>query len=194
MKGRQSLRIIGGQWRGRRLSFPDLPGLRPTADRVRETAFNWLQFYIPGSRCLDLFAGSGAMGLEAASRGAERVVLVDRAQQAYQSLVQNRDLLDAAMVEIVSADALNFLKGKSDPFDVVFLDPPFDSSIIGTCCKLLAEGEWLAPRAYVYLELDKATPLPELPADWELLRSRQAGRVGFHLLQRQQEHTGGHAP
>ncbi len=183
-KGKQTLRIIAGRWRSRRLVFPDLAELRPTGDRVRETAFNWLQPYVPGARCLDLFAGAGAMGLEAASRGAERVVLVDRARVACAALRENQRLLGASMVEVVCADALSYLRGHAEPFDIVFLDPPFESDIIESCCRLLEDGGWLAPSARVYLETAKTKPLPELPATWEITRSREAGRVAFHLAHR----------
>ncbi|RFA30057.1 16S rRNA (guanine(966)-N(2))-methyltransferase RsmD [Alkalilimnicola ehrlichii] len=186
MKGGQTLRIIGGEWRGRRLPFPNVKGLRPTADRVRETVFNWLQVQIPGARCLDLFAGSGAMGFEAASRGAKYVQLVDRSPKVYASLKANRELLDAGMIDIVCQDGLAFLKrGTDEPFDVVLLDPPFDSAIIEPCCQLLEANGWLAPEARIYLELDKSQPMPELPANWELVRERQAGRVAFRLAIRQ---------
>lgn len=191
MRHAQTLRIIGGSWRGRKLRFPDIAGLRPTPDRVRETVFNWLQAEVPGGRCLDLFAGSGAMGLEAASRGAARVVLVERAAEVCTALRANRELLDAAAVEVACDDALRYLERPGEAFDIVFLDPPFASEVLGACCRLLEDGGWLAPQAYVYLELDKARSLPELPANWELIRSRQAGRVGFHLAHRTAASTGG---
>jgi len=181
---KQTLRIIGGQWRRRRLHFPAIRGLRPTGDRIRETVFNWLQAYVPGAHCLDLFAGSGAMGLEAASRGAARVVMVERSRPAYQALLAHRELLDANMVEIVCDDARRFLRRPPQRFDIVFLDPPFQSDIIGACCKMLEEEGWLAPNAHIYLELDKATPLPPLPATWEIIREQGAGQVTFRLARR----------
>lgn len=180
----QTLRIIGGQWRRRRLRFPAVPGLRPTGDRIRETVFNWLQNEIPGAHCLDLFAGSGAMGLEAASRGAARVVMVERSRTAYRSLLAHQALLDAAMLEIVHDDARRFLRRPPQRFDVVFLDPPFQSDIIGTCCKLLEEEGWLASNATIYLELDKATPLPSLPTTWDIVREKVAGQVTFRIARR----------
>src|SRR5277367_3125267 len=124
--GRNSVRIIGGGWRGRRVSFPDIPGLRPTPDRVRETLFNWLQHSVAGSRCLDLFAGSGALGLEALSRGAREVVFVDQAQAAISHLQTQISRLDAvARTRIMGEDAGRYLRTSPEVFDIVFLDPPF---------------------------------------------------------------------
>jgi 16S rRNA (guanine966-N2)-methyltransferase len=191
MKTAQRLRIIGGQWRGRRVSFPDLPDLRPTGDRIRETVFNWLQMILPGARCLDLFAGSGALGLEAASRGAARVVLVERSARVCEALRLNREALGAQSVEIICSDALHYLQRPGEVFDVVFLDPPFDSDMIGTCCRRLEDGGWLAPSARIYLELAATAPPPELPGNWELNRSRKAGQVAFYLAQRAAAPTGG---
>ena len=118
------VRIIAGQWRGRKLSFPDVTGLRPTSDRIRETVFNWLATSLPGASCLDLFAGSGALGFEAASRGATRVVMVDRNRDVVRALRDNRQRLSASMIKIVQQDAENYLSAADGQFDVVFLDPP----------------------------------------------------------------------
>ncbi len=191
MKARPSntLRIIGGRWRGRKLSFPDAQGLRPTGDRIRETLFNWLQVYMPGARCLDLFAGSGALGFEAASRGAERVVMVERAPDVVDALRRNAQTLGADNIEIVSADALHYLERSGERFDVVFLDPPFRSDIIGTCCAMLEAGHWLAPEAFIYLERDCSRPAPALPAEWQLHRTRRAGQVEFQLAVRRDNTT-----
>src|SRR5271170_4491193 len=124
--GRNSVRIIAGNWRGRRVNFPDVPGLRPTPDRVRETLFNWLQHSIAGSRCLDLFAGSGALGLEALSRGAREVVFVDEAQAAARALQAELERLGgSARARVVSAAAARFLAMPGEPFDGIFLDPPY---------------------------------------------------------------------
>lgn len=183
-RGSNQLRIIAGEWRGRRLSFPDSDGLRPTGDRVRETLFNWLQPYIPGARCLDLFAGSGALGLEALSRGAEEAVFVERARPAVQALEANLQKLQAKGAHVLQGDALRYLAGPARRFDVVFLDPPFGSDIIGDCCSRLEEGGWLSDGALIYLEHDAARPLPPLPAGWSLHRSGRAGQVAFHLARR----------
>lgn len=180
--GENRLRIIGGQWRGRRVTFPDVEGLRPSPDRVRETLFNWLQPVIDGARCLDLFSGSGALGLEALSRGAGRAVLVDRDARVLASLREQVRLLEARNAELVQADALGFLAGTPEPFDVVFLDPPYRKDLLVPCCARLTEG-WLAPGARIYLEAEvELDPLP-LPAGWTLLRSKKAGQVGYHLAQ-----------
>lgn len=192
--GRQRLRIIGGAWRGRKLSFPDLPGLRPTPDRVRETLFNWLRDILPGARCLDLFAGSGALGLEALSRGAERVVLVDSHPAAIAELNRHLETLSALGAQVVQADAPTFLRGPAQPFDVVFLDPPFDSGLLPFCLTLLAGHGWLATGAWLYLEADRRTPLPPLPADWQVLRHKEAGQVGYYLLRRGTAAAQGNAP
>jgi 16S rRNA (guanine966-N2)-methyltransferase len=180
--GDNRLRIIGGQWRGRKVSFPDVEGLRPSPDRVRETLFNWLQPVIEGARCLDLFSGSGALGLEALSRGARRAVLVDRDARTAASLREQIALLNAQGAQLVQADALSFLAGTPEPFDVVFLDPPYRNGLLAPCCARLTQG-WLAPGARIYLEAETdLEPLP-LPEEWTLLRSKRAGQVGYHLAQ-----------
>ena len=179
------LRIIAGAWRGRKLGFPSLAGLRPTPDRVRETVFNWLAPVLPGSRCLDLFAGSGALGFEAASRGAALVVLVERDAQVLQQLRANGATLGASQVQVIAAEALNYLSGSASPFDIVLLDPPYDRpELLAACCTQLEAGGWLAPQARIYLETRGKTGLPPLPGNWELVRSKQAGQVAYHLAVR----------
>ena len=181
------LRIIGGSWRGRKLPFAPLPGLRPTPDRVRETLFNWLAPVISGTRCLDLYSGSGALGLEAASRGAAEVVLVETAAQVITSLQRQVDLLAASQVQVVQADVQQWLRGDSKPFDVVFLDPPFDRQLLSADMRLLEVNGWLAPDAFIYIEAEKELQLV-LPENWVVYRSKQAGQVGYQLLKR---HTPG---
>jgi len=179
------LRIIAGTWRGRKLGFPVVAGLRPTPDRVRETVFNWLAPVLPGARCLDLFAGSGALGFEAASRGAARVVLVERDAQVLQELRANGSTLGASQVQVVAAEALNYLAGSAAPFDIVLLDPPYDRpDLLAACCTQLETGGWLAPQARIYLETRGKTCLPVLPGNWELVRSKHAGQVAYHLAVR----------
>ena len=175
------LRIVGGRYRGRKLPVPAQPGLRPTPDRVRETLFNWLQPVIAGARCLDLFAGSGALGFEAASRGAAEVVMIERSEPVARVLVANAHALDAAQVRVSRADALRWLSGSAEPFDIVFLDPPFDQDLLGRSCALLSAGGWLAERALVYLEAPAKGQLPALPGAWTLVRDKQAGQVRFAL-------------
>jgi len=180
------VRIIGGTHRGRRLSFPDLPGLRPTGDRVRETLFNWLQPVLPGGRCLDLFAGSGALGLEAASRGAGAVVMLDQAPVVIKQLQQHVADLGLEQVRIEQADALDWLsRGVAEPFDIVFLDPPFGSDLMGECCQRLDDGNWLNPGARVYIEMDVVESLPLLPENWQILRQKKAGQVAYYLVTRE---------
>ncbi len=177
------VRIIGGVHRGRKLDFPDLPGLRPTGDRVRETLFNWLQPLIPGARCLDLFAGSGALGLEAASRGAREVVMLDSAVAVTRQLEVNRSLLQLDRLEIFRANALTWLveQRPSQPFDLVFLDPPFADNLLAESCRLLQSHGWLADSARIYLEDDAGRGLPVLPEGWELLKEKRAGQVRYGL-------------
>jgi len=177
-RGSGSLRIVGGVWRRRRLAVADLPGLRPTPDRVRETVFNWLGQQLDGLRVLDLFAGSGALGLEAASRGAAEVVLVERDARAAALLRTHVAALDAsASVRVIQDDALHFLGTLPRPFDVLFLDPPYALDLTAVCLARLPD--WLASGALVYTEHD--TPL-RAPDGWEIWRSGRAGRVHFGLL------------
>ncbi len=174
-------RIIGGRYRHRRLAFPALDGLRPSPDRVRETLFNWLAPVIEGARCLDLFAGSGALGLEALSRGAASCVFVEQAGAAVVALRQHLARLDAAGGEVWQAEALAWLAGPARSFDIVFLDPPYAANLLAPACTALAAGGWLAPGARVYLETAAADGEPTLPDGWSLVRSKKAGQVGYHL-------------
>lgn len=186
--GKGRLRIIGGRLRGRPLLIPDQPGLRPTPDRVRETLFNWLAPVIEGARCLDPFAGTGALGLEAASRGAARVVLIERSVPVARRLGETIHHLGLVGVQVIQTDALRWLDDPAraaafGPFDLVFLDPPFDSAALGPTCELLARHPWLAPWARVYLESAEGAGFPPLPAGWGLLRDRRAGQVRYALAQ-----------
>ena len=180
---RAELRIIGGAWRSRRLMFSASAGLRPTPDRVRETVFNWLMPVLPGASCLDLFAGSGAFGLEALSRGAGRAVLVDKHAEVIENLHENRARLKAETAEIVHADALQWLRSSAESFDIVFLDPPYASGLLGPCMELLDTQGGVRPNGLVYLEVSSGE-LPPLPASWKLLRSKTAGLVGYHLARK----------
>jgi len=182
--GRNTVRIVGGEWRGRLLRFPAVPGIRPTPDRVRETLFNWLQQRVAGTRCLDLFAGSGALGLEALSRGAAEVVFVDAEPAVTRYLVGQLKDFACDRGRVVRADAARYLDGPPQAFDLVFLDPPFDAAVLPDTCRRLEEGDWLAAGAYVYVETPAAAGPPELPAGWTLLRSKRAGEVGYHLARR----------
>lgn len=174
---RNQVRIIGGEWKRRLLTFPDQQGLRPTADRVRETLFNWLGQDLTGQRCLDLFAGSGALGFEAASRNARQVVMVDLARPVIAALSQNAEALQAAgRVEIVTANALAYLQSSVQCFDVIFVDPPFATDLLAQALPLLASR--LAQGGRLYIE---SAHFPELPADWRIVRQGKAGKV-FYLL------------
>jgi 16S rRNA (guanine966-N2)-methyltransferase len=172
------VRVIGGLWRRRQLEFPEHPDLRPTPDRVRETLFNWLGQDLTGMVCLDLFAGSGALGFEAASRGARLVVLVEKDAQAVKALQANKALLDATQVEILRGDALAMLASESRHFDVVFLDPPFRLDLLPQILPRLAPR--LGENARVYLETGQ---VPELPPGYGVLRQARAGQVHSLLLE-----------
>jgi 16S rRNA (guanine966-N2)-methyltransferase len=175
------LRIVGGRWRGIRIDFPAIEAIRPSPDRVRETLFNWLQTRIVGARCLDLFAGSGALGIEALSRGATEVTFVDREPQVGRHITQALQRLNATGATVQVEDAARFLGRAPRPFDVVFLDPPFASTLLQPAFDKLPQG-WLANDAYIYVECPAGVPLPPLPNGWTVYRSKQAGQVGYHLL------------
>jgi len=178
------LRIIGGQWRGRKLPVPTTgEAVRPTGDRIRETLFNWLAPTLPGARCLDLFAGSGALGLEALSRGAAEAVLVERDRGAAETLRRNLATLGAEGGRIEAADALAYLgRPPSAAFEVVFLDPPYETDLLSACCRALADQGWLAAGAQIYIESRAGAELPQLPAAWALRREGRAGRCRYRLL------------
>lgn len=172
------IRIIGGAYRGRRIAVASRPGVRPTPDRVRETLFNWLGQRLDGLACLDLFAGTGALGFEAASRGAARVVMVERDREVFLSLQRTRDLIGAAGVELVLGDALEYLAGAAESFDLVFLDPPFGQNALPAVLERLPGR--LAPRARVYVEAERAVTGPA----WRELKGARAGQVSYQLLER----------
>lgn len=178
----QPLRIIGGQWRGRKLAFPAIEGLRPTGDRIRETLFNWLAPLLPGAHCLDLFAGSGALGLEALSRGAEEAVMVEKDPAAATQLRANLQQLGSDKGRIVNEDSLGWLKREppAQPFDVVFIDPPFDLDLWQESIERLNQPGWLAPKAAIYLESGPALE-PTLPDYWQLHRDKTSGQVRYRL-------------
>jgi 16S rRNA (guanine966-N2)-methyltransferase len=179
------IRIIAGAYRGRRIAVPDVPGLRPTPDRVRETLFNWLGQWLGGLSCLDLFAGSGALGFEAASRGAARVVMVENSRLAFAALERTAQLL-GAKVELVFGDALDYLRRTSERFDLVFLDPPFGQNALPTVLERLPRV--LAPGARVYLESSR--PIGS-PAGSKMLKQARAGQVSYQLLEWRSDDQGG---
>lgn len=180
------LRIIAGQWRGRKLPVADLPGLRPSADRIRETLFNWLAPDIVGARCLDLFAGTGALGLEALSRGAAHCQFVEHQGPAADLLRQALITLNAGSLgEIHLEDAGKFLaRGKQDPFDLVFLDPPFASNLLDAALTQLTDSPLLSPNALIYLEY-APTQSPCIPAHWQQYRSKKSAGVVYELYRKE---------
>jgi 16S rRNA (guanine(966)-N(2))-methyltransferase RsmD len=183
------VRIVGGLWRSRRIRFSPRADLRPSPDRVRETLFNWLGQDLTGLRCLDLFAGSGALGFEAASRGATSVVMVERDRTAFESLRANRDALAALQVELVRADALEFVRSDRRLYDVIFLDPPFAADYWASLMPLLPSR--LAPEGRLYCESGAKL---EWPADWEVFRAGRAGHVNYQLLKRIHDEPHGGLP
>lgn len=177
------LRIIGGSLRGSRIDVADMEGLRPTSDRIRETLFNWLSPMIDGARCLDLFAGTGALGIEARSRGAGECVFVERDRDQARHLEATLARLKLDGVLVAHADALSWLAHSARPFDLVFLDPPFSGDLWAEAARKLEMNGWLAANAWIYVE----SPLgksPELPVNWDLHREGRAGEVRFGLYRR----------
>ncbi|MCC7461203.1 MAG: 16S rRNA (guanine(966)-N(2))-methyltransferase RsmD [Gammaproteobacteria bacterium] len=175
------MRIIAGRWRGRRWRFPGAAALRPTPDRVRETLFNWLQSRVVGARCLDLYAGSGALGLEALSRGAASVVFVESSAVAAVALCGLLTQWGGGGGAVVRGDALRYLEGPAWPADLVFLDPPFTAGLLRASCARLDAGGWLAPGARIYVEQARRAPAVVVPQGWQPLRAGVAGEVGYHL-------------
>ena len=178
------LRIVAGNWRSRLLDIADVEGLRPTSERVRESLFNWLAPKIHGARCLDLYAGTGALGLEALSRGAASAVFVERSPVAEKQLTENARLLDASGATVLRMEAFDYLAGKpGERFDIVFLDPPFAADLLEETCRLMAEQQLLVDGALVYLEQDRGKAEPKLPDSWRVLKDKTAGNVRYRLVQ-----------
>jgi 16S rRNA (guanine966-N2)-methyltransferase len=186
-KGRRqgTVRIIGGKWRGRRLPVPDLPGLRPSGDRSRETLFNWLQARIHGLRCLDLFAGTGALGLEAASRGAAEVVLVESSGAAARAIRENIKALAAENVRVVEGDAIAWLESAGPgTTDLALIDPPFDSGLEHRAIELLTQRECVPTGGMLYVETRRSALPPSLGAGWRQLREKELGEVRMQLFEK----------
>ena len=179
-----SIRIIAGRWRGRKLEVIDAEGLRPTTDRVRETLFNWLMHELPGARCLDLFAGTGALGFESLSRGAEFVQFVElepRACKAIAHSLRQFEVLES-QAQVATNRAESFLlKTPEKPFDVVFLDPPFAQNLLPKLIDLLVQSAWLSDRALIYIEQPSTADSVGVPAEWELHRNGRAGQSQYGL-------------
>jgi len=177
------LRIIAGIWRGRRFRFTAQADIRPTPDRVRETLFNWLRERVTGARCLDLCAGSGALGLEALSRGAACVHFVESDANAVRDLRTRLIEWGAQGASVERMDALRYLRTQPEAFDIVFLDPPFAAGLLRAAAQLLEEREWLASGALIYVESSAHAELPELPQSWRLAKASRAGEVAYQLFE-----------
>lgn len=180
----QSVRIIAGEWRGRRVAFPSVEGLRPSTDRVRETLFNWLMFHTTGARCLDLFCGSGVLGLEALSRGASSLVAVDTSGEVVKQLKENLRILKSDQAQVWHMDALACLDQLSPelPFDLVFIDPPFRKGLLGAVLERLIQRNLLADRARVYVECEKELSNLALPCGLVKIKEQVAGQVAYRLF------------
>jgi 16S rRNA (guanine966-N2)-methyltransferase len=185
---KNQLRIIGGKWRGRKLTFVESQGLRPTLDRVRETLFNWLQPVIYNSRCLDLYSGSGALGFEALSRGALQVTMVDKSRRVYQQLNQNLRLLSCENADTLNMDAIAFLSAQSvnkkteTKYQIVFLDPPFNQGLLDKSCDMLEQQQLLAENSYIYIEAEKNLQLNNIPVCWHKTKEKKAGQLAYYLF------------
>lgn len=181
---RQTIRIIGGKHRGKKLSFPDLNGLRPTPDRVRETLFNWLMHDIRDARCLDAFAGSGALGFEAASRGAGSVVLIEKSPIAYAHLKRMASELNLPQIRLVLSDAINYIQQTAETFNLVFVDPPFsEPHLLQNCIDQLAHSSVLIEGGLLYLESAEELALDKM--HWDRIQSKKTGALYYQLWKKQ---------
>ncbi|KFI11581.1 16S rRNA (guanine(966)-N(2))-methyltransferase RsmD [Vibrio coralliilyticus] len=181
------VRIISGLWRGRKLPVHDAEGLRPTTDRVKETLFNWLAQDVPQAKCLDLFAGSGGLGFEAASRQADKVTMIELNPNAFKQLEKNIAALNSNNLTAINSDALSFLQQAGTPHHVVFIDPPFRKGLLEQTVTLLESNGWLANDAMIYIETEKELALEGIPTNWHLHREKTAGQVSYRLFERQQD-------
>lgn len=181
---KSSIRIIGGKWRSRKVSFITKESLRPSPDRVRETVFNWLAPYIVDSVCLDLYAGSGVLGLEALSRGAKSVTAVDQDRENIAEIEANADHLQAQDFTACNAECLQWLAQPRFTADIVFVDPPYQQNLLGKTFALLDSKGWLKPSSLIYFELDKPLAADLLPATWSIWRQSKAGKVIYFLAKK----------
>ncbi|MGB0361155.1 MAG: 16S rRNA (guanine(966)-N(2))-methyltransferase RsmD [Endozoicomonas sp.] len=183
--GTGQLRIIAGQWRSRKVPVADTPGLRPTSDRIRETVFNWLSMITPHAKVLDVFSGTGALSLEALSRGAHAATLLEKNSVAANMLKNNLSLLKASKAQVIETDSLSWLSCKAGaPYDLIFLDPPFRMNLLQPACALLEENGYLHENSYIYIEVEKElNPMP-VPANWQVEKSKTTGQVTFSLWSR----------
>lgn len=183
-RGLGEVRVIAGLWRGRKLPVLDAEGLRPTTDRVKETLFNWLMMDVAGSRCLDCFAGSGSLGIEALSRQAQAVVFLEKFANASAQLKKNLNALKAENGTVFHTDTLQFLSQKNSnaPFDIVFVDPPFHQGFVPQVLSALAQNGWLAENALIYVETEKNHAPLDFPESWQVLKEKTAGQVVSRLI------------
>ncbi len=182
------VRIIGGDWRGRKLPVLSLNGLRPTSDRVRETLFNWLQYEVAGAKCLDMFAGTGALGLEALSRGAETVTFLDNTTSVVKQLRQNLDTLHVDKARVIQDDSLKWvIQEQHLSFDIIFVDPPFHSHLMQPAVDALFLGGCIAKQGCLYLEQEKTLPWPVLPNGWKIFREKTTSQVRFGVFKYEEE-------
>jgi 16S rRNA (guanine966-N2)-methyltransferase len=180
------VRIISGQWRGRRLPVADVTGLRPTTDRVKETLFNWLMHDISESTVLDCFSGSGSLGFEALSRYAGFVTLIEKDPAQARRLQGLLATLQTSQAEVIASDCLRYLAQPANrQYQIVLIDPPFRQNLALPCCQLLEQNGWLSENALIYLETEKELPLTEVPANWKLLKEKVAGQLAYRLWSRQ---------
>ena len=185
MAGKQQIRIIAGKWRSRQIRFPNINGLRPTGDRIRETLFNWLAADIAGARCLDLFSGSGAFCFEALSRGASHCLALEQHPQAINCLTESKSLLGAAELTIAHKDTLKYLQQRPDkPFDIVFVDPPFDLNLLTQVCSLLEDNGWVSSGGAIYCELSARQKDFAPPVNWQVSRNKVSSGVNYILFSR----------
>ncbi len=184
MSKSNQVRIIGGRWRGRILKFPAIEALRPTHDRVRETLFNWLAPYIVDAKCLDLFAGSGVIGFEASSRGAQSVVLLDQDKEIIAALRKNKYILEADAVQVLQGKIPNnSIRLKDKPFDIVFLDPPYNLNLIPRAIKWLIENESIKIGTLIYIETERQLEMDYLPLNWKVIKSNQTKNIAYSLVE-----------
>ena len=178
------LRIVAGIWRSRLLEIADVPGLRPTSSRIRETVFNWLAPRIAGAHCLDLFAGTGALGLEALSRGAASCDFVESSSKAAKTLRANIATLESPVARVHESKAQDFLRqAGARQYEILFLDPPFAAELLPELCRLIEAGDLLTDGARIYVEEDSNQPMFELPERWQVLKSKETGNVRYSLLE-----------
>jgi 16S rRNA (guanine966-N2)-methyltransferase len=179
---KQTVRIIGGLYRGKKIHFPELEGLRPTPDRVKETLFNWLMNDIKNARCLDAFAGSGALGMEAFSRGAAKVTFIEQSPIAYTNLRKSLEQFNHPSLSLLQINALDYLKKGSETFDIIFLDPPYALNYLSPCLELIFQSQILVPGGLVFVE--SSSPIDINPDHWKQLKLKQAGQVIYGLFEK----------